>query len=95
MAVEPAMPLGALVPPVEVKPFDALPPADVTPPVIVVPPAAIVPPLPVAPPCPDDPPVPTGAGVSSEQLAANATARTQDRPAAGTRTYFMIESLRG
>jgi hypothetical protein len=91
------MPLGALVPPVEVKPCDALPPADATPPVIVVPPAAIVPPLLVAPPWPDDPPVPTGAGVSSEQLFASATNRTQDRdrPVAGTRTYFMIESLRG
>jgi hypothetical protein len=91
------MPLVVMVPPAEVKLLDAPPPADVTPPVIVVPPAAIVPPLLAAPPCPDDPPVPTGAGVSSEQLLANATNRTQDRdrPVAGTRTYFMIESLRG
>ena len=95
VAVEPATPLVAIVPPAEVKPLDAFAPADVMPPVIA--PAAIVPPLLVAPPCPDDPPVPTGAGVSSEQLQAKATNRTQhrDSPVAGTRTYFIIESLRG
>jgi hypothetical protein len=97
VALEPAVPLVGVAPPAEVNLLDAPPPADVTPPVIVVPPAAIAPPLLVAPPCPEDPPVPTGAGVSSEQLLANATNRTQnrDRPVAGTRRYFMIESLCG
>jgi hypothetical protein len=85
------MPPVAVVPPVEARPPDALPPVDINPP------ALVVPPLLVAPPCPDEPPVATGAGVSWEQLDANATARTKDRdrPVATRRTYFMIESLYG
>jgi hypothetical protein len=95
-----------VVPPAEVSPPEGLAPADVTPAVLVVLPALIVPPvavmplvavelaLLVVPPCPDEPPVAAGAGVSWEQLEANATARTKDRPMAATCTFFMIESLR-
>jgi hypothetical protein len=85
------MPPVAVVPPVEARPPDALPLVNITPPALFVPPSL------VAPPCPEEPPVAAGAGVNSEQLLANATNRTQDRdrPVAGTRTYFMIESLCG